>query len=397
MSNNQRLKTYYQKKENKDKRHFKRIYNLEAPKIIFYMYSSPALLIRMIYRLIANKDIFEPYYNLVDVAQIRQVARYHKKKENGINNQKVKLAYYINEYYIEVHISFMRKSKLAEYETFAETCQKELNMKKTNLFQVRGYYAFKLFKAPIPIREVIVNNEKHAVSIGTGFEGVVMWEFDRSPHCLIVGETGSGKSTFMAYLISGLLQLGNAEVWILDGKVVDYSSSQDLFDRYLANKDVNENLQFLRDFHGLMLDRYNVMAEAGVKNYNKIGLEPYVLIADEFIDVISRCPKDKAGKAIREEMEYIIGSIARLGRAAGMQLIISMQRPDTTYIDGNTRDQFQLRIVLGGASNQAYNMAFEQSDLKKLEVGKAWYRMGTKVDMMAIPLYEEIEVKEEKR
>lgn len=289
--------------------------------------------------------------------------------------------------------------QIRDYEKFVESCHVLTGLKNTE-YEVNnknGYAYFKLFEEPNPISSIIVDNEKHAVSIGTGFEDIVLWEFDKAPHCLIIGETGSGKSTFMAYLISGLLRLDNVQIWMLDGKVVDYSLSRDLFSHYLANNNAEDNLQFLKDFHNLMLDRYNMMAENGVKNYRKLNLEPHILIADEFIDVIGRCPKDKAGKAIKEEMESIIGSIARLGRAAGMQLIVSMQRPDTTYIDGNTRDQFQLRIVLGGASNQAYNMAFEQNDLKKLNIGKAWYRMGNKLDVMAIPLYEEIEVKEEKK
>ena len=53
----------------------------------------------------------------------------------------------------------------------------------------------------------------------------------------------------------------------------------------------------------------------------------------------------KAEDELKGEAQMIIGSIARLGRAAGVHLTIATQRPDASLIPGETRDNLGVRIV----------------------------------------------------
>ena len=72
-----------------------------------------------------------------------------------------------------------------------------------------------------------------------------------------------------------------------------------------------------------------------------------ILMIDEYTSFIESL--DKKTKA---EILNLIGNIARLGRAVGMILILLMQRPDTTFLSGEIRNNFLLRVVLGPNGNE---------------------------------------------
>lgn len=66
---------------------------------------------------------------------------------------------------------------------------------------------------------------------------------------------------------------------------------------------------------------------------------------------------------LKGEAAMIIGSIARLGRAAGVHLVIATQRPDATVIAGETKQNLAVRIQCGRAKNStASNMILESSE-----------------------------------
>ena len=48
-----------------------------------------------------------------------------------------------------------------------------------------------------------------------------------------------------------------------------------------------------------------------------------------------------------DECNILIGSIARLGRAAGVHLVAAVQRPDASIVGGEVRANFDHRIVAG--------------------------------------------------
>lgn len=64
----------------------------------------------------------------------------------------------------------------------------------------------------------------------------------------------------------------------------------------------------------------------------------------------------KAEDALKGEAQMIIGSIARLGRAAGVHLVIATQRPDATLIPGETKANFGVRINAGRTDTNASSM-----------------------------------------
>ena len=65
---------------------------------------------------------------------------------------------------------------------------------------------------------------------------------------------------------------------------------------------------------------------------------------------------------LKGEASMIIGSIARLGRAAGVHLIIATQRPDATLIAGETKANLGVRINCGRTNSTASSMILESGE-----------------------------------
>lgn len=64
----------------------------------------------------------------------------------------------------------------------------------------------------------------------------------------------------------------------------------------------------------------------------------------------------KAEDALKGEASMIIGSIARLGRAAGVHLVIATQRPDATLLAGEVKANLGVRINCGRTDSTASSM-----------------------------------------
>lgn len=69
----------------------------------------------------------------------------------------------------------------------------------------------------------------------------------------------------------------------------------------------------------------------------------------------------KEAQAMKDECLICIGSIARLGRAAGVHLVIATQRPDTKIIPGEIRANLTTRAGCGVLTSAASIMAFEDN------------------------------------
>ena len=70
----------------------------------------------------------------------------------------------------------------------------------------------------------------------------------------------------------------------------------------------------------------------------------------------------KAEDEMKGEAQMIIGSIARLGRAAGVHLVIATQRPDATLLPGETKANLGVRINCGSTGSTASSMILDSGE-----------------------------------
>lgn len=69
----------------------------------------------------------------------------------------------------------------------------------------------------------------------------------------------------------------------------------------------------------------------------------------------------KAAQELKDTCLTCIGSIARLGRAAGVHMLIATQRPDAKIIPGEIRANLTSRVGCGPLTSAASIMAFEDA------------------------------------
>lgn len=75
----------------------------------------------------------------------------------------------------------------------------------------------------------------------------------------------------------------------------------------------------------------------------------------------------KVEDELKGEAAMIIGSIARLGRAAGVHLIIATQRPDAKLINGETKANLGVRINCGRTNPTASSMILDNGEGAKVK------------------------------
>jgi len=234
-----------------------------------------------------------------------------------------------------------------------------------------------------------------AVALGKNIMGKVEWcEIDRTPHLLVAGATGSGKSVCINGIIVSILMRARPDqvkLVMVDPKKVELSIYNGI--PHLLTPVVTDPRKAsiaLKKAVSEMERRYDLFEEYGTKNiagYNKIVAEknkslsedeqlapmPYmVVIVDELADLML-----VAGK----EVEDSIMRITQMARAAGIHLIIATQRPSTDVITGLIKANIPSRISFAVSSSIDSRTILDMTGAEKL-LGKG--------DMLFLPMGENV-------
>lgn len=131
--------------------------------------------------------------------------------------------------------------------------------------------------------------------------------------------------------------------------------------------DLETAVEFLRFAQAVMMKRYERMEELGVNDFEDLpeNLQALMVMIDEAGELLSptgaKTDEAKEADELKGEAIMIIGSIARLGRASGVHLVIATQRPDAKLIPGEVRDNLSVRIGCGRLKPSASQMMFDSN------------------------------------
>lgn len=188
----------------------------------------------------------------------------------------------------------------------------------------------------------------------------VSWIPSKMPHVLVVGGTGSGKTSLEHTILTQLAAM-EWRVWVLDGKRIEFVGFRDWPNVELVASKVEDQVRMVHAAHELMEHRYSLI-ESG--SATVADFEPLALIIDEYATFKKRVERwyrevKPKGAPTHAPVFDLIGDIARLGRSGKVHLTIGIQRPDVTFLDGEMRDNFASRFSLGRLSPQGAKMMWD--------------------------------------
>ena len=203
-------------------------------------------------------------------------------------------------------------------------------------------------------KEEYLLKESFALLLGEGFTGPVSVNLTYTPHVLLGGSTGSGKSVLLKLLLMQALRKG-AEVYISDFKGgVDFPQIWNCKCKLCFEEE--SLLQTLNHLVDALEQRKQLFRSLGCANidiYNEVegcSLPRMIFACDEVAEVLDRTGADAERKKLLAQIESKLSTIARQGRAFGIHLILATQRPDATVIPGQIRSNLDCRIC-GRADN----------------------------------------------
>ena len=195
----------------------------------------------------------------------------------------------------------------------------------------------------------------------------------RTPHLLIAGSTGSGKSVCVNSLICSILfkkSPQDVKLMMVDPKIVELKLYNDI--PHLLTPVITEPKRAFQAVQWCLYEmerRYSLLDAMGVrdiKSYNKRIKErdiattklPYiVLVIDEFADLMATSGK---------ELEGIVARLAAMSRAVGIHLVLATQRPSIDVITGLIKANFPSRIAFMVASKTDSRIIIDMMGAEKL-------------------------------
>ena len=253
---------------------------------------------------------------------------------------------------------------------------------------------------PVSMREIMEDLERNpkykdsklAAPLGRDIMGNVKCvEINKTPHMLVAGATGSGKSVCINNIILSVIMRATPDevkMVLIDPKKVEFNAYEGIPHLLMpVVTDPKKASAALQKIVVEMDDRYETFKNSGTKNistYNEYiekqlkknpdcGLKkmPFILvIIDELADLMLVASK---------EVEDSIMRITQMARAAGIHLIIATQRPSTDVITGVVKANIPSRISFAVSSSIDSRTILDMGGAEKL-LGRG--------DMLFLPMGE---------
>ena len=261
----------------------------------------------------------------------------------------------------------------------------------------------------VPIKSLVSSAEfkeskaELPIAIGSTIEGTTkVFDLAKAPHLLVAGSTNQGKSVGLNVIAASLLYAkrpSELKMIFIDPKGTEFTPYRNLYRHYLAvtttadseedeiersiavkEKDADEVLKALCLE---MKERYELLRQAGscpnIKTYNQKFLDkklrpdkghrylPYIVaIIDEYAQLTLVTSGKPEARNVSRSITTSIISLAQMGRAAGIHMIIATQTPRKDVISGMIKANFPTMISFKVANSTESQVVLDNMGAEKL-------------------------------
>ena len=262
---------------------------------------------------------------------------------------------------------------LAQFEDYREKLESALDINIVSVEQgtnnrtvrLRAVPASGALPAMLPWANRYLNNEDFVLVLGRGLAGLVTVNLATTPHILLGGSTGSGKSVLLKLLVMESIKKG-AVVCVADFKGgVDYPAVWHEYCRFCFT--LEELVPLLDELLAILEERKRLFKNVGCANLGEYNaatnedLPRYIFACDEVAEVLDKTGLNKEQKEQVAQVESRLATIARQGRAFGIHLILATQRPDANILAGQIKNNIDCRIC-GRADNVLSQIILDSTD-----------------------------------
>lgn len=167
---------------------------------------------------------------------------------------------------------------------------------------------------------------------------LIVFDMVHNPHLLIAGETGSGKSTQLRSILTTLIQAlppTRLELYLCDLKRSEFHIFRQIEHVQGLFVSPDEMLPMLQYLQNEMKKRGNLLDQNEVSHIDELSHPPaYIILC---IDEVALLQKEA-------KIMQLVEEISSIGRALGIFLILSMQRPDSKVLDGKLKNNLTVRM-----------------------------------------------------
>lgn len=293
---------------------------------------------------------------------------------NSANETPILLAKYRdkNRFRITIYEFENRGIPIKVWEEKQSKLETVLNLRIVKIVQGKSFKRTILYTAPSRRRlpqkiywnDGLLEKENFVLVLGENLYGKETVNLLHTPHILLGGSTGSGKTLLLKSLLMQCVKKG-AKVYIADFKGgIDFPHIWHDICTLITNKQAL--LELLEQAEIIMEQRKELFRKlecSNIEEYNKLSnskMQRIIIGFDEITSILEKTGLTKEDKELTNQIEGKLSLLARTARASGLTIIVATQRPSADILSGQIRNNIDFRIC-GKADSILSNIILDNS------------------------------------